>query len=514
MSRRTIRVRAAAVVLAAVTVIAGCTTAGSSPVRPPAPSDTAEITAAPTDNLARYYSQHLAWTACDGTFQCADLTVPIQYADPAKGDLTIKVLRAPAKDQKDRIGSLVVNPGGPGGSGVRYAQDADRIVGPSVRKYFDVVGFDPRGVGESDPVDCLTDHQLDQFLGTDPTPDDHAEQEQLLGEARDMANGCEEHNKALLPYVSTEDAAKDMDVLRAALGEPQLNYLGKSYGTFLGATYAEHFPKKVGRFVLDGVVAPDLTGAEMAKGQAEGFELATRTYMQDCIDQGGCPFGSTVDQGMQWLRDFLGRLDAQPIRSGDTAVPELNEAWASLGIAAAMYDQGSWGILTDSLVAAEQGNGSDLMRLADSYADRDPGGRYTGNLMEVIYAVNCLDRPDSPDLATYEQYAKDFTKVAPTWGDFLAWGNLPCGVWPVKGGEGPRKISAAGSGPIVVVGTTRDPATPYAWAVRLRDQLANGNLITYDGDGHTAYMRSNSCVNDAIDAYYVAGAVPKDGLKC
>lgn len=508
------RVRAAAAVVAALAVVAGCTTPGQAPVKPAAPSGLAPVTAAPTATLANYYEQRLDWTTCDQSFQCANLTVPIDYADTSKGDIQIKVLRAPAKDQKHRIGSLVVNPGGPGGSGVQYAESADRIVGPSVRKYFDVVGFDPRGVGESAPIECLSDHQLDQFLGTDPTPDDHAEEDTLLTEAKDMAQGCEARNTALLPHVSTLDAAKDMDVLRAALGDPQLNYLGKSYGTFLGATYAEHFPKRVGRFVLDGVVAPDLTGAEMAKGQAEGFELATRTYVKDCIDQGSCPLGGTVDEGMQWIRDFLTKLDAHPIPSGDSAVPELNEAWASLGIAAAMYDQGSWGILTDAFVAAQQGNGSDLMRLADTYADRDPGGQYTGNIMQVIYAVNCLDRPDSPDLSTYVGYAKDFTKVAPTWGPFLAWGNLPCGVWPVKGGEGPRKITAQGSGPIVVVGTTRDPATPYAWAVQLNDQLANGRLITYDGDGHTAYMRSNGCVDGAIDSYYVAGTVPENGLKC
>lgn len=506
--------RAVAAVGAALLLLAGCTTATAPPVRPPAPTDATEVTAAPEPALAKYYSQRLEWQACGSGYQCARLTVPIDYAKPSSGDLSIAVLRVPARDQKNRIGSLVVNPGGPGGSGVQYAAAADTIVGQPVRKYFDVVGFDPRGVGESDPIDCLTDTQLDQFLGADPTPDDHAEREQLLTEAKDLAGGCEKRSPALLPFVSTVDAAKDMDVLRAALDEPKLNYLGKSYGTFLGTTYADLFPTRVGRTVLDGVVPPDLTGAQIAKGQAEGFELATRAYVQDCVDGGKCPLGDSVDAGMQWIRDFLKRLDSHPIPSGDAAVPMLDEGWGSLGMAAALYDQGSWGILTDALVAAEQGNGSDLMRLADSYADRNPGGGYTGNIMEVIYAVNCLDRPDSPDLATYEQYAKDFSKVAPTWGPFLAWGNLPCGVWPVKGGEGPHKVSAQGSGPIVVVGTTRDPATPYEWSVQLRDQLAHASLISYDGDGHTAYMRSNSCVNDAIDSYYVQGVVPKDGLKC
>ncbi len=473
----------------------------------PAPSD------APADDLAGYYTQTLAWSSCSGG-DCARLRVPRDYAHPSAGDLEIAVLRVKARNQGKRIGSLVVNPGGPGASGVDYARSADLIVGAPVRSYFDVVGFDPRGVVRSSPIDCLPDGQLDTFLGTDPTPDTAGEEQDLLTEAHAMAAGCEQRNPLLLPHVSTVDAAKDMDVLRAALGDAQLNYLGKSYGTFLGATYADLFPKRVGRFVLDGVVPPDLTSAELAQGQARGFELATRAYVQDCVSGGGCPLGKTVDQGMQWLRDFLTRLDARPLPSGDPSVPALNEAWASLGLGAALYDQGSWGILTQALEEAAGGSGRTLMALADSYADRKAGGGYTGNIMEAIFAVNCLDRPDSPDLATYEANAKAFTAVAPTWGRFLAWGSLPCGVWPVTGGAPPHTVSAKGSNPIVVVGTTRDPATIYEWSVRLRNQLANAALISFDGDGHTAYTRSNSCVDDAIDRYYVQGVTPKDGLRC
>ncbi len=509
-SRRAALTRALAPAVAALVLVAGCSTPG--PVKmPPVPAAT---TGAPTPALERYYGQQLDWSTCHAQFQCADLTVPLDYAKPGGTDITIKVLRYKARNQGKRIGSLVVNPGGPGGSGVEYAQSPEAVAGQPVLNYFDLVGFDPRGVGGSTPVECLDDRQLDTFLGTDPTPDDRAEEVSLQKQGKIMAAGCEAKSGPMLPFMSTEDAARDMDVLRAALGDPQLNYLGKSYGTFLGATYAELFPKRVGRFVLDGVVPPDLTNEELSEGQARGFELATRSYVQDCIDEGDCPLGKTVDEGMAWIRTFLARLDARPIPSGDPAVPDLNEAWGSLGMAAALYDQGSWAFLTDALKKAEAGDGTQLMLLADAYARRKPGGTYTGNIMEVIYAVNCLDRPDSPDLATYEGYAKAFEKVAPTWGAFLAWGSLPCGVWPVKGGPGPHTISAEGSGPIVVVGTTRDPATIYEWSVRLRKQLANGVLISYDGDGHTAYRRSNSCVDDAIDNYYVSGQVPKDGLKC
>jgi pimeloyl-ACP methyl ester carboxylesterase len=514
--------RPAAITRALTATIAGLgllLTAGCSSSEPPVPTtsatDVPPATAAPSGALDPYYSQKLSWSPCNGADQCADLRVPLDYTKPdPSSDLTLKVLRVPAKDQAGRIGSLVVNPGGPGASATGYAAAADAIVGTQVRRYFDVVGFDPRGVGRSAPLDCLTDRQLDAFMGADQTPDDAAEEKALLTQARTLAAACEAKNPTLLPRLSTADSAKDMDVLRAALGDTQLNYLGKSYGTFLGSTYAGLFPKRVGRFVLDGVVPPDLTNAELSEGQARGFELATSTYVADCVAQGDCPLGSSVDEGMSWIRSFLAEVDRKPIPTGDPNVPQMNEAWASWGLGQAMYDQSSWGALTDALREAKAGNGAGLMAFANAYAGRQPNGTYSSNIMEVLPAVNCLDRPDSPDLATYRGYADSFTEVAPTWGETLAWGGLACGIWPAKEGSGPHKISAAGSGPIVVVGTTRDPATIYEWSKRLKDQLSNAVLLSYDGDGHTAYRRSNDCVDSAIDAYYVQGRVPKDGLTC
>jgi pimeloyl-ACP methyl ester carboxylesterase len=519
-SRTPALVRPLAAAAAVLLVAAGCTVPGGEGGSPRPATGTVDATRPPTEALAKYYSQQLKWTKCAEN-ECADLTVPLDYAKPDGKDITIKVLRVKARDQRKRLGSLVVNPGGPGGSGITYAAAADSIVGTQVRRYYDVVGFDPRGVGQSTAVDCLDDRALDNFLGTDPTPDTSAEEQGLLQQAKAMAAGCEAKSPELLPRVGTVDAARDMDVLRAALGDGKLTYLGKSYGTFLGSTYAELFPHRVGRFVLDGVVPPDLTSSEMAQGQANGFEMATRAYVKDCVEQGDCILGDTVDEGMAWLRAFLERLDAKPLPSGDPAEPQLTEAWGSLGLGAALYDQGAWGILTDALRDAVSGDGAALMGLANTYADRVPGGGYTGNIMEVIYAVNCLDRPDSPDLATYRANAKAFSKKAPTWGSFLAWGSLVCGHWPVEakatpGGPpvGPHKITAQGTDPIVVVGTTRDPATPYEWSKRLRDQLANAVLVSFDGDGHTAYRRANDCVDNAIDAYYIEGKVPKDGLSC
>jgi pimeloyl-ACP methyl ester carboxylesterase len=480
------------------------------------PAGSAATHTPPADHpeLARFYGQTLTWRSCSGG-ECAKLTVPVDYADAGGDTIQLALLRVPAKNQGARIGSLVVNPGGPGGSGVEYAAAANQIVGNDVRQRFDVVGFDPRGVGESAPISCLDDGALDTFLGMDPTPDTKAEEVAFVQEAKVLADGCKARGGALLAHVSTEDAARDMDVLRAALGEPKLHYLGKSYGTYLGAIYADLFPKNVGRFVLDGVVAPDLTSAQVSQGQARGFELATQAYVTNCVKRGSCPVGSTLDEGMQWLRDFLKGLDSQPLPvSGDARVTELNEAWGSMGIGYAMYSQSVWPMLTKALRDAKNGDGTALMDLADMYADRTSGGTFTGNLMEVIYAVNCLDKPDTADLPTVEANADAFAKVAPTWGRMLAWGSVPCGVWPVQSGKVPHKVTADGSGPIVVVGTIRDPATIYEWSVQLRNQLSNAVLITYDGDGHTAYTRSNACVDNPINAYYVNGTVPKDGLKC
>ena len=497
-------------------ITAGCTGGGSSAATSPSGSSNDSQSSSGSSSgtpasLAKFYDQHLDWSDC-GNVQCAKLTVPVSYDKPAGQTIQVVVDKVPAKG--DSKGALVVNPGGPGGSGYDYAAAADQIVTPQIRDSYDVVGFDPRGVQRSSPITCMSDAALDKYLGADPSPDTKGEEQTALKNAKTFANDCKQKAGPLLGNVSTVDVAKDMDVLRAALGQKKLNYLGKSYGTLIGSTYAGLFPKRVGHFVLDGVVPPDITTEEMNEGQAEGFERATKSYVKHCVAQSDCPLGTSVPAGMAKIRSFLKQVDAKPLpvtNQGD--VKKLTEGWASMGIAEAMYSKQEWPVLTQALEQAFAGDGNGLMVLADAYAERTAEGTYTGNIMQVINAVSCLDRPAPSKLTAYEKDDTKFSKVAPTWGPMLAWGSLVCGVWPIKPTNTPHKISAAGSGPILVVGTTRDPATPYEWSVRLAKELKNGHLLTYDGDGHTAYGQS-ACVDDTVDAYLLKGTVPPKGKAC
>lgn len=464
--------------------------------------------------LASFYSQKLEWKDCDDD-QCAELTVPVDYANPSGGSIKLAVLRVPSPS-KNKRGSLIINPGGPGGSGVEFAQYSGQVFSGELTRAYDVVGFDPRGVGKSSPIVCLDGPKFDSFLGIDPTPDDKAEEQAMADGDKAFGAACQERNKALIGHVSTVEAAKDMDILRHVLGDEQINYFGASYGTFLGATYAGLFPKKVGRMVLDGAMDPKLTGEQLVEGQAKGFETAFNSFVEDCVKHGSCPLGDSVPQAQERVRAFLKGLDAHPVdANGQGPQGGLTEAWASFGMAYALYDQGMWGQLEEALDAAmNRGRGEKLMLMAMQYLDRDEQGNYSSNMLQVINAVNCLDRSAPADLAHYEQLQKDYTAKWPTFGPFMAWSGLVCGTWPVKATGKAGPITAAGSKPIVVVGTTRDPATPYEESVSLAEQLENGRLVSRDGDGHTGYNKGNRCVDKAVDDYLIRDKDPGKLTKC
>ena len=507
------------------------TTTASAPTASPAPTAPAGTTPAATTSgpaapatipasLARFYAQRPAWTRCPddddasavaGVAQCATIEVPLDYAAPAAGTIKLALDRVPATDRAHRIGSLLVNPGGPGGSGLDYAKAADRIVGAKLRARYDIVGFDPRGVGQSTPVKCLSDSQLDTFLATDPDPETPAEITQTEQQAKELADGCEAESARLLPHVGTPDAARDMDVIRAVVGDPKLTYLGKSYGTYLGAVYAGLFPSRVGRVVLDGAIDPTLTSDQLDLGQAAGFQTAVDAFLADCVKQGDCPLGDTVAAAQTRLAQLLEGVQRKALPTGTAR--ELTGGQAFLGVVAPLYDRQSWPTLRSALAELVQGRGDTLLAIADLYSDRGPDG-YTSNANEVIYAVNCLDRPDDDTAAQVQAQLPAFRRASPVFGASLAWSSLPCGDWPVKSTTKPGPITAAGAAPILVVGTTRDPATPYAWAKSLAGQLSSGVLLSRDGDGHTGYFMGNDCIDTKVETYLLAGTPPADGTFC
>lgn len=462
-------------------------------------------------DLSAFYGQRLEWRAC-GRAQCTTLKVPMDYAQPNGKELSLAVLRVPAQKESERVGSLIVNPGGPGGSGVDYAAAGSLQFGSVLSDHFDIVGFDPRGVGQSDPLRCLSTAGMDEFIGTDPAPSTPAGMAEMDRLVRDFGQGCLDRSGDLMRHMSTVEAAKDMDILRAALGEKQMDYLGASYGTFLGATYADLFPQRVRRFVLDGAIDPSLSNEQMSLAQAHGFEVALRAYLQDCVDGGDCFLGDTVDAAAERIRQFLDDVAVKPLPTGSDR--ELTAGWATIGIWLPLYVKSFWPQLTAALEQAlNDGRGTGLLSLADLYASRGPDG-YTSNSMEALYAVNCLDHGDSIPTDQVPSHFAQFEEASPTFGRSFAFGLSTCHSWPVRSDNVTRAIHATGAAPILVIGTTRDPATPMEWARALAGQLDSGRLITRDGDGHTGFNQGNDCVDSAVQDYLIDGKVPPDDLKC
>jgi pimeloyl-ACP methyl ester carboxylesterase len=476
---------------------------------PPAPG----ATRAPRPALARFYAQRLDWQPCQDSFLCATLTVPLDYRRPGGETLELALLQEPAQDPRNRIGSLVVNPGGPGVPGTSYAAAAARAFGTPLRDRFDIVGFDPRGTGGSDPVDCLSDAELDDYVAADPDPDTAAEELAYRDAVTAFGAGCVERSGALASHISTIEAARDLDVLRAALGESRLTYLGASYGTELGATYADLFPRKAGRLVLDGAVDLSLDFRETALEQAAGFETALRSYVQNCVDStDSCFLGDTVEEGLARIKRFLDDVDAKPVPTATDRDLEVGNAF--YGIALPLYSRDLWTILSQGLRTAFDGDGSTLLRISDAYTTRLDGGTYGDNRIEAILAITCLDDPASIPASDVAADIPAFEAASPTFGRVFAWGLTNCSGVRVRSSEKPRDVRAVGAPPIVVVGTSRDPATPMKWAEALAAQLESGVLVRRDGDGHTGYHSGNDCVDEAVEAYLIEGTVPTDGLSC
>ncbi|MFS2295385.1 MAG: alpha/beta hydrolase [Actinomadura sp.] len=473
--------------------------------------DTASPSAVPA-GLESFYEQKPSWKDCEDGFECTTVEVPLDYSKPSGDKLGISVIRLPAQDSSDRIGSLLTNPGGPGGSGVDFVRQAGRAFGADLRNRFDIVGFDPRGVAGSDPVRCNTGAQLDDFFSTDATPDDERETRALRAEGEEFAKNCETKAADKLPHVGTANAARDMDVLRAALGDDKLTYYGASYGTYLGAFYAEQFPKNVRALVLDGAVDPTLSSTDLLIEQAKGFETALRAFAEDCVAN-GCPLGDSADAVITRIGDLLDDIDKKPLTSTRDD-RKVTESLAVMGIARSLYVKEYWLVLRQALTKAiNDSDGTILLGLADEMVDRKADGTYS-NQTDANMAVNCVDKPTPQNLAAYGKAAAEAEKSAPRFGPFVVWGGVPCVYWPTQSAPEPKPLTANGADPILVVGTTRDPATPYKWSENLADQLSSGVLLTFEGDGHTAYLQGNACITKAVDDYLVTTDPPEKGTTC
>jgi pimeloyl-ACP methyl ester carboxylesterase len=489
---------------------------GDSGPRPlPSPDPTAELAVVGADlpkGLLSFYKQPVDWYGCE-EFDCADVQVPLDYDDPGGTRITLAMKRLRAGDPGNRVGSLLINPGGPGVSGIELAESASMTFSDALLDAFDVVGFDPRGVGKSTPIECLDPAELDELRAAVYDTRTQSGRDSLRADARQIAQACQAKSSDLLPHVGTVDAARDMDILRAVLGDAQLYYLGYSYGSLLGATYADLFPERVGRLVLDGAVDPTLTHTGLGYGQAAGFEAALRAYVADCLDGRGCPLSGSVEEGVSQVQRFIALTAGSPLPTASGR--SLTQSLAVSGILLTLYDDRYWPVLSEALTAAiRDDDGSQLLFLADLVADREEDGTYSSNSTVAFTAVNCLDLPVDASPAAMDAAATRLRELSPTFGDFLAYGEIICDEWPVAPTGDTGALRAEGAGPILVIGTTRDPATPYAWAESLADQLESGMLITFDGEGHTAYGRSNDCIEDAVDAYLTRGELPVQGLRC
>lgn len=438
------------------------------------------------------------------------LTVPLDYAHPGGQKIKLAVLKVSAMGHK--IGDLIVNPGGPGGSGTQFAAGGSAgFFQAALREHFDIVGFDPRGVGGSTAIKCGNTAQTDAVISTDPDPSTPAQWTQANATTKAYLQRCKTLSGALVGHVSTIEAARDMDILRAVLGQPKLDYYGASYGTFLGATYAGLFPKNVGRMVLDGALDPALSTMQLTLQQARSMEVALRSYAADCVRQGSCILGSSTDAAVGRIRALLKQIDAKPLPTGSRP---LTGALAIYAVWAPLYIKANWPQLTAALTEViTHHTGKQMLALADAYVGRGPNG-YLDNSIAAQNAVNCLDHDDSVPWQRIPALVPAFEKASPTFGRVFATLLTSCDFYPISNHHKTTAIRAAGAPPIVVIGTTRDPVTPLAWARALARELASGVLVTRNGDGHTAYSEGNACIDNAVQNYLVEGVVPRNGLAC
>jgi len=501
-----------AILASSALVLSGCVAVSDSstpePISPVA-------TGAPA-GFEKYYEQVVEFVDCGEGLFCADVQMPMNWDDPASEPIEIATSYRQA-DKKEPQGFVLFNPGGPGASGYDWVLESSDFLGTKkLRENFNILGFDPRGVGRSSAVSCLTDSETDEFLynvtGFELGSDEDLEFSRAA--IKDFGAKCLEGTGDLLAHVDTVSAAKDMDVLRAVLGQEKLHYLGYSYGSLLGTTYATLFPDRVGQFVLDGAIDPTVSDEQQTLFQIEAFEKALMAFLEACEQYTDCPFTGFVDGDLETIREFFLELESKPLPTQSGR--ELT-IWAAVtGLIMPLYSESYWPYLATAFdMALNKGQGDVFMLLADQYNDRGEDGTYSTNVLAANYAISCLDSRSSSNIFSMRRQNSALLEAAPTLGRYWQFGALRCESWPFEVKQSPVSYKATGAPTILVVGTTGDPATPYAQAQSLAGEiLDDAFLLTYDGEGHTIYGQQVDCVDDVVDEFFLTAKLPETDPNC
>jgi pimeloyl-ACP methyl ester carboxylesterase len=471
-------------------------------------------------DLKRFYGQTLTWSKPSRGIDTTNVTVPLDWSDPSGATIKIAIARHSAG--RGSLGSLLINPGGPGGSGYDFVeQAASYVVTPAVLAKYDIIGFDPRGVNHSTPrITCYTDPKQEDALLYGTYSSAYGTQgwiDELTTVEKGWAAACLKNTGPLLGHIDAASNARDMDVIRAVLGDKKMHYLGYSYGTYLGTMYAELFPGKVGRMVLDGPIDPLVGDLDSLATQMAGFDSALKSYMAYCQKTSGCPFTGSVANGLQQVRVVLDGIDARHLVATDGR--KLDSATVGTGISYTLYSQSSWPALTQMFVDLAKNDADSTFSDADAYNGRSADGTYASNESDVYAAVTCAEGDLGTDGVTALQGLAKIDAAAPILGKYFAEDDYAvldtaCSNWPERVAKLPTSFAAKGAPPILVVATTNDPATPYAGGVSLSKQLSSGVLVTHKGEGHTVYAQGDTCIDDTVDAYLLSGKVPTSDPMC
>lgn len=482
-------------------------------------SQTNPLTGATTvpSGLESFYAQKVSWGPCawEGApeaGECATVEVPVDYQNPQGEKISIALARI--KAQGEKLGSLFMNPGGPGSSGVSFVGQAKDILPSDIRQHFDLVGFDPRGVQNSAPIRCLDDGQTDQVRAEDVEIDTDAGRNALRNQMQWWGQQCAEKNGALVSHVDTPSAARDLDILRAAVGDKRLSYLGYSYGTYLGAIYMDLFPQNAGRMVLDGVVDANASMDEVGAAQAVALEKSLRHFVVFCQDGSSCPLKGGVDQGMKQLQNFLDEVEKKPL---ETTHPErpLTYSLAMSGIVGPLYAESTYPALREALrQAIDHHNGAQLLAIADQYAERSANGHYTSNSQDAFMAINSLDYQVTGDMNSWNADHQKIVKKAPIMGEYMGYSEVQLEAWPVKSTYTRHPISAREASPALIIGNTHDPATPYSMAKKTHQRMKGSKMVSLESWDHTSLLAGSKCVNTRVSDYLVNGKLPDKDIHC